>query len=100
MSAGLAPAVSPEQVRNNPVRSRYELDVNGETAFALYRLAPGVVTIMHTEVPARWRGQGIGSVLARGVLQDIRAKGWKVIPFCGFLADFIRNHPEFHDLLD
>jgi uncharacterized protein len=58
-----------------------------------------VLTIVHTEVPSHLRGRGIGSVLARGVLQDIRAKGWKVIPRCGFLAAFIRENPEFHDLL-
>jgi predicted GNAT family acetyltransferase len=73
--------------------------VDGETAFALYRSAPGVVTIFHTEVPRHLRERGIGSILARGVLQDIRAKGLKIIPRCGFVAAFIRENPEFEDLL-
>jgi predicted GNAT family acetyltransferase len=88
------------QVKDNPARSRYELDLDGGPAVALYRSAPGVVTIYHTEVPPHLRGRGIGSALARGVLQDIRAKGWKVVPRCGFVAAVIRDNPEFHDLLD
>jgi predicted GNAT family acetyltransferase len=91
--------VSPSEVRDNPARSRYELDVDGETAFALYRSAPGVVTIFHTEVPRHLRERGIGSILARGVMQDIRAKGLKIIPRCGLVAAFIRENPEFEDLL-
>jgi predicted GNAT family acetyltransferase len=89
----------PGRVTDHPERSRYELDLNGETAFALYRSAPGVLTIYYTEVPRHLRGQGIGSILVRGVLQDIRAKGLKVIPTCGFVAGLIRDNPEFHDLL-
>jgi predicted GNAT family acetyltransferase len=92
--------VLPSDVKESPAQSRYELDLNGETAFALYRSAPGVLTVYYTEVPARLRGRGIGSMLVRGVLQDIRARGWKVVPRCGFVAAVIRDNPEFQDLLD
>jgi uncharacterized protein len=86
-------------VKDNPEKSRYELDLAGETAFASYRSAPGVLTIYYTEVPSHLRGQGIGSILVRSVLQDIRARGWKVVPRCGFVAAIIRDNPEFRDLL-
>jgi uncharacterized protein len=93
-------AAQPSDVKDNPVQSRYELDLSGgETAFASYRSTPGVLTIYYTEVPAHLRGQGIGSVLVRGALQDIRAKGWKVVARCGFAAAVIRNNPESLDLL-
>lgn len=92
--------MQPDDVKDQPAQSRYELDLGGETAFASYRSAPGVLTIYYTEVPAHLRGQGIGSILVRGALQDIRAKGWKVVPRCGFVAAFIRQNPEFQDLLD
>jgi uncharacterized protein len=91
--------LQPGEVRDHPAQSRYELDLGGETAFASYRSAPGVLTIYYTEVPSHLRGQGFGSILVRGVLQDIRAKGLKVVPRCGFVAAFIRDNPEFGDLL-
>jgi uncharacterized protein len=91
--------LQPSDVKDNPAQSRYELDLGGETAFASYRSAPGVRTIHYKEVPGPRRGRGIGSILVRGALQDIRAKGWKVVPRCGFVAAFIRQNPEFQDLL-
>ena len=41
----------PATVRDNPDRHRYELEVDGHVAFAEYRLAAGVITFIHTEVP-------------------------------------------------
>lgn len=55
-------------VRNNTALSRYELDVDGATAFAEYRLALGKVIITHTETPRALRGRGIASRLVQGAL--------------------------------
>jgi predicted GNAT family acetyltransferase len=86
-------------VTDYPARMRYELDLDGETAFATYRLGPGEVVIPYTEVPPHLRGRGIGRTLVRGVLEDIRRRGLKVVPRCGFVARFVRDNAEFHDLL-
>jgi predicted GNAT family acetyltransferase len=85
-------------VRNNPALSRYELDVDGSTAFANYRLAPGKVIITHTETPPALRGRGIASKLVKGALEQIRADGLKVVAACGFVVDYIDKHPEFADV--
>ncbi|MBY0531063.1 MAG: N-acetyltransferase [Xanthobacteraceae bacterium] len=86
-------------IRDNKQASRYELDVEGGVAFADYRMAPGAVTVNYTEVPEALRGRGIGAKLSAAVLEHIRAEDLKVIPRCGFFAAFIREHPEYHDLL-
>jgi predicted GNAT family acetyltransferase len=86
-------------IRNNKALSRFELDVENGVAFADYSMAPGVVTVNYTEVPAALRGQGIGAKLSAAVLDHIRAEGLKVVPRCGYFARFIRDHPEYHDLL-
>jgi predicted GNAT family acetyltransferase len=86
-------------IRDNKEASRYEYDVEGGVAFADYRMAPGVVTVNYTEVPAALRGRGIGAKLSAAVLDHIRAQGLKVVPRCGFFAGFVRDHPEYHDLL-
>jgi len=91
------PALS--QLRQNPARHRYEFDVEGGEALAFYRLADGVMTFTHTEVPANLRGRGLGSQMMRAVLENVRAQGLKVVPACPFVADFIDRHPEFADLL-
>ena len=86
-------------VRQNSARNRYEMDVAGGTALAFYRLADGVMTFTHTEVPAALRGRGIGSQMMHGVLQNVRGQDLKVIPRCPFVADFIDRHPIYADLL-
>ncbi|WP_375415402.1 GNAT family N-acetyltransferase [uncultured Bradyrhizobium sp.] len=85
-------------VRDNPALSRFELDVEGGIAFANYRRAPGTVIITHTETPRALRGRGIASELVQGALHLIRADGNKVVAGCGFVVDYLRQHPEFSDL--
>jgi predicted GNAT family acetyltransferase len=89
----------PATVRNNPTRNRYELEVDGHLAVAVYSLAPGVITFVHTEVPKELGGRGVGSTLARGALEDVRRQGLKVVVRCSFIRAFMAKHPEFNDLL-
>jgi uncharacterized protein len=92
--------MSAAAVRDVPARSRYELDAgNGVTAVANYTLADGAMTLTHTETPLQARGQGIASQLVRGVLEDVRSRGLKVVPRCAFVRAYMIRHPDFHDLL-
>jgi uncharacterized protein len=88
-----------KRVRDNKSLSRFELDAEGTTAFANYRLAPGTVIITHTETPRALRGRGIASQLVQGALERIRADGLRVVAGCGFVVDYLRKHPEFADLV-
>ena len=86
-------------VRDNKDRSRFELDVGDQLAFANYRLTPSAIVITHTETPRSLRGRGIASELVKGALELIRADGLKVIGACGFVVDYLDKHPEFRDLV-
>jgi predicted GNAT family acetyltransferase len=86
-------------VRDNKAQSRFEMDVEGAVAFANYRVAPSTVIITHTETPRALRGRGIASELVRGALQLVRADGLKVVAGCGFVAEYLRKHPKFADLV-
>jgi hypothetical protein len=86
-------------LRDNTALGRYEMDADAETASLYYRIAPGVITLRHTEVPPALGGRGVGSRLARAVLEDARARGLKVVASCPFVAAYMGKHPEFNDLL-
>ncbi len=86
------------QVHNNVGLHRFELSVDGHVAFAYYRVAPGVVTFEHTQVPDALSGRGIGSALAQGALELVRAQGDKCLVECAFMAKYMSKHPEFDDL--
>ena len=88
-----------DEVRNNTAENRFELDVDGRTALAFYRVEPGVITFVHTQVPQELAGGGVGSRLVRGALEQVRALGLKVVAKCPFVAAYMGKHPEFSDLL-
>ncbi len=85
-------------IRDNPARHRYELTVDDATAFVTYRRQDGVITFVHTEVPSSMEGRGIGSRLARHVLDAARQDGLRVVPMCPFIAAWMKKHPEYDDL--
>jgi predicted GNAT family acetyltransferase len=86
-------------VVNNSAQHRYQLEVDGRIAATYYTVAGNVITFTHTEVPPELGGKGIGSKLIKGALDQVRAKGLKVIPQCPFVKAFIDKNPAYRDLL-
>lgn len=85
--------------RDNEAGNRYELDVDGVTAFITYRKSPGAITLVHTEVPPELGGRGVGSKLGRAALDAVRAEKRKLSVECDFVRNYIGKHPEYKDLL-
>jgi uncharacterized protein len=85
-------------VRDNTNAKRFELTVDGNIAFANYRIAGDRVIITHTETPPALRGHGIASELIKGALGLIRADGHKVVAGCSFVVDYLDQHPEYADI--
>jgi predicted GNAT family acetyltransferase len=88
-------------VHDAPALSRYEVTVDGTLAgFAEYRDADGARVFTHTEVFDAFEGQGVGSALARGALDDVRATGRRLVALCPFVAAYIERHDEYADMVD
>jgi uncharacterized protein len=88
-------------VRDAPDRSRFEITVDGELAgFAEYRSRPGRIVFTHTEVDDPYQGHGLAGKLVRAALDRARRLGLEVTPLCPYVADYIRRHPEYADLVD
>ena len=89
-------------VTHAPEASRYEAHLDGEPAgFAAYVLAQGAIVFTHTEIDDAFSGRGVGSALARGALDQVRAAGdRRVVAECPFIAGWIDKHPDYADLVD
>lgn len=60
---------------------------------------PGRIEFLHTEVDRSLQEHGLGSALAAGALDDVRANSEdRVSAICPFVSGFIRKHPEYADL--
>ncbi|BCB17606.1 GNAT family N-acetyltransferase [Bosea sp. ANAM02] len=87
-------------VVENPAQNRFELTLDGGTALVAYRRDGERLVLVHTEVPSQFAGQGIGSKLAKGVFELLRASGRKAVVRCEFLKGWIAKHPEYEDVVD
>jgi len=88
------------KVENNESKHRFEINLDEGTAFIQYT-KPGedVYNLYHTEVPPQFAGKGVGSSLAKGTLEYIKAEGKQIIPTCPFVAAYLKKHQEYLDLV-
>jgi predicted GNAT family acetyltransferase len=87
-------------VSNNADLGRYELRLDGRlVGVADYVMTGERWVFPHTEIDASLRGHGLGAELVRGALDDVRRAGGVVVPHCWYVAQFIRDNPEYGDLL-
>ena len=87
------------EIFDNPAMSRFEMAVGDAVAFVAYRREGNRFALIHTEVPERVAGRGMGSRLVRGVLDRLRAEGGRIVPQREFVAAFIERHPGYRDVL-
>jgi len=83
-----------------PERRRYEARA-GERILGIldYEMHPldGRIVLIHTEVLPDAEGMGVGSRLAKGALEDIRARGLKLTVECEFVAAYLKRHPRDYE---
>jgi len=87
-------------VLRNDQAHRYEIHVDGELAgFTVIEVGPEATVMPHTEIDGRFEGRGLSKVLIQRALDDLRARGDKVVPVCAAVVRFIAKHPEYADLV-
>ena len=78
------------ELTDNAALRRFEMVVDRETAFVSYAAEDDQLVLVHTEVPLSLAGRGVGSALARAVLDEAQRRGQRVAPRCEFIC---RVHP-------
>lgn len=85
---------APAPVADNREASRFELTVDGQTAFMQYERTPKSLVLVHTEVPPALRGRHLGDALVNGAFEHARAERLRVVAVCPFVRAYLRKHPE------
>ena len=86
-------------IRRNEAAHRFEAAVGKKIAKIDYAQSNGRLNLLHTEVPKEYQGQGIGSDLAKAVLEYARGENLEVIPTYPFIATYIQRHPEYLEIV-
>ena len=81
-------------IEHRPERQRFEATLDGAHGRIEYRLRPGVMNILHTEVDPALEGRGVAGALVRAALDYARARGLKVDPECSYTRSYMERHPE------
>lgn len=84
-------------IQHNIKQHRFETTVNNITAFVEYNLFNNGINFTHTEVPVGLEGKGIGSGLAKFVLDYAVSEHLKIMPLCPFIKAYIDRHPEYQE---
>jgi len=90
---GGAPPSVRGSVTDNRATNRFELSVNGETAFLLYERTADSLALIHTEVPVSMRGLHVGDALVEAALEDARSARLRIVALCPFVRSYMRKHP-------
>ncbi|AUJ13184.1 GNAT family N-acetyltransferase [Xanthomonas oryzae pv. oryzae] len=72
----------------------FNIDTDGHRAELAYGREGEIMTITHTQVP-----DAIAAVLVAAALDYARQSGLKVVPACSYADAYVRQHPQFQDLL-
>ncbi len=87
-------------LRNNAEENQYEMALFGsDIALITYARSGDILTLLHTEVPPDYKGQGIADKITHDVFEEAKARGWKIAPSCPYAAIYVRRHPELQSMV-
>lgn len=91
---------APITVIDNPERTRFEIRVGPTLAgFTEYRPRGDRWAFVHTEIGDEFGGRGLASRLIKDTLDEMRARGIAVLPYCPFVKRYIQRHADYQDLV-
>ena len=81
-------------------KGAFYIDEDGEWIAELtYVRDDGTMTIDHTEVDEKLRGEGVGEDMVRAAVDYARENGLKIKPACPYARKVIEETPELRDVL-
>lgn len=82
------------EIRNNEETHRFEMQVDGDTAYIPYRVLRDTLTLYFIFVPPAFRGRGLSGDLIRYALDFANTRQLKVEIHCSFINRYLTLHPE------
>jgi hypothetical protein len=88
------------EIHHDPARQRFTHERDGQTSYLSYRLLDEhTVELASTYTPPALRGRGIAARIVKRALEWAEGEGYKVVPTCWFVAEYIERDPEWQRIL-
>lgn len=87
------------ELKENTEGKYYFIEAESKIAKIEYIKTKDKIHLTHTEVPKELNGKGIGSALAKLVLEKIKKDELILVPLCPFVAMYIKKHPEWKEIV-
>ena len=88
-----APIAHEHAVVDEPDARRFVYRIDGAEAQLQYRRNGRRLILVHTEVPDELGGHGIGGQLVQAAVDDARANGLTLAPWCPYARNWLERHP-------
>jgi len=80
--------------QDDRAHNQFVIEQDGSTAVLVYRVVPGRMTLVHTEVPSEVAGRGFAGRLVRAAVDRAAAENLTVVPWCPYARKWLRTHPD------
>jgi hypothetical protein len=79
-------------VVHRPEQSRFDAEVDGQTAFLTYEREGDVVVMTHTIVPPEIGGRGVAADLTAAAVGWAREQKLQIDPQCSYVRSWLSKH--------
>ena len=85
----------------NQEAGRFTIALQGKVVgLTAYDERDGQRVFFHTEVDDAVGGRGLATALIGEALNRTRAQGLRIVPVCPTVTAYVKEHPEFGDVVD
>lgn len=78
---------------------RFELTVDGHTAFIDYTASENLIKLIHTESPEALAGRGVAKALIEKTLHYLKENNIPLLPLCPLVFAYIKKNREWLEIV-
>lgn len=89
------------KLTHNKEENKFVLNItDGGTAFVDYETEGDTLHLVYSEVPAKYRGQGIGKELVLKTFEELTRLGYKGKAHCGYVRIIKERSEKWADIIE
>jgi predicted GNAT family acetyltransferase len=88
------------EIIHDTAKQKFYVIVDGLESHLEYVRNDEVLNLNHTYVPNELRGKGIAAKLVEAALTYVKENKLKIRPTCSYVAEYVRRHKEYEELVD